>query len=147
MLHRAGPGLTFAEASLFEPRLHCNAVAATAAAITVHPAAALREAASRDPKLGWRDAAHLAARLVREPRRAERLALPHAANRLLDALHALPTEPPGGLRRLDCSWKAFTAGLGLTHEATSRGLARLERAGLLQHVGPGLVRLRTTEPA
>ena len=146
VLHRAGPGSTFAEASLFEPRHHCDAVAATAAEVTVHPAAGLREAASRDPELGWRIAAHMAARLVGERARAERLALPHAADRLLDAVHALPAGPDG-LRRLDCSWKALAAELGLSHEATYRALARLERAGLLQRVGPGLVRLRATEPA
>lgn len=130
VLQRAGPGDTF-EASLFEPHHHCDAVAIAPSAISVHPAAEPRRAAAVDPDLTWRVAAHLAARLVAEWARAERLALPHAVDRLLDALHALPAEE-GGTRRLDRTWKALAAELGLTHEATYRALARLERAGLLR---------------
>ncbi|HEV7266592.1 MAG TPA: Crp/Fnr family transcriptional regulator [Falsiroseomonas sp.] len=146
VLHRAGPGDTFAEASLFEPRHHCDAVAAAPSLITIHPAATLRRAAAEDAALGWRIAAHLAARLVAARARAERLALPHAADRLLDALHALPAEA-GGLRRTGRSWKALAAELGLTHEATYRALARLERAGLLRREGPGTVRLAAASGA
>ncbi|GAA0574782.1 hypothetical protein GCM10009416_11860 [Craurococcus roseus] len=140
VLHRAAPGDTFAEASLFEPRHHCDAVAAAPSVVAVHPAAELRRAASTDPALAWRVAAHLAARLVAERARAERLALPHAADRLLDALHALPAEE-GGARRLGGTWKALASELGLTHEATYRALARLERAGLLRREGRGVVHL------
>jgi CRP-like cAMP-binding protein len=146
VLHRAGPGDTFAEASLFESRHHCDAVAASPSRVTVHRAAELRRAAEADPKLGWRIAAHLAARLVAERARAERLALPHAADRLLDVLHALPPEPDG-TRRLGRSWKALAAELGLSHEATYRALARLERAGLLRREGGDRVRLPTTAAA
>jgi CRP/FNR family transcriptional regulator, dissimilatory nitrate respiration regulator len=142
VLHRAGPGDTFAEASLFEPRHHCDGVAVTPCLVTVHRAATLRRAAGQDPSLGWRIAAHLAARLVAERARAERLASPRAADRLLDALHALPAEADG-LRRLGRPWKALAAELGLTHEATYRALARLERSGLLRREGRDAVRLAT----
>jgi CRP-like cAMP-binding protein len=134
VLHRAGPADTFAEASLFESHHHCDAVAAAPSLVTIHPAAELRRAAEADPGLGWRIAAHLAARLVAERARAERLALPHAADRLLDVLHALPLEPDS-TRRLGRSWKSLAAELGLSHEATYRALARLERAGLLRREG------------
>jgi CRP-like cAMP-binding protein len=140
VLHRAGPGDTFAEASLFESHHHCDALAGAPSLVTVHPAAELRRAAEADPGLGWRIAAHLAARLVAERARAERLALPHAADRLLDVLHALPPEPDG-TRRLGRSWKSLAAELGLSHEATYRALARLERAGLLRREGGDRVRL------
>lgn len=140
VLHRAGPGDTFAEASLFESRHHCDAVAASPSVVVVHSAAELRRAAGADPGLGWRVAAHLASRLVAERARAERLALPHAADRLLDVLHALPPEPDG-TRRLGRSWKSLAAELGLSHEATYRALARLERAGLLRREGGDRVRL------
>jgi DNA-binding IclR family transcriptional regulator len=66
--------------------------------------------------------------------------LPRAADRLLDAVAALPTEA-GGLRRLGRTWKALAAELGLSHEATYRALARLERAGLLRREGGDAVRL------
>ena len=140
VLHRAGAGDTFAEASLFEARHHCDAVAAVPSLVTVHPAASLRRAAERDPALAWSIAGHLSARLVAERARAERLALPRAADRLLDAVAALPTEG-GGLRRLGRTWKALAAELGLSHEATYRALARLERAGLLRREGRDAVRL------
>jgi CRP-like cAMP-binding protein len=90
VLHRAGPGSTFAEASLFESHHHCDAVAAVPGRATIYPAAELRRAAATDPSVGWRIAAHLAARLVAERVQAVRLALPHAADRVLDVLHALP---------------------------------------------------------
>lgn len=140
VLHRAGPGDTFAEASLFQPRHHCDAVAATPVIVGIHPAAELRRAAAASPELSWRIAGHLAARLVAERARAERLALPHAADRLLDVLHGLPPEPDG-TRRLGRSWKTLASELGLSHEATYRALARLERAGLLQREGGDRVRL------
>jgi len=140
VLHRAGPGDTFAEASLFETHHHCDAVAAVPSRVTVFAASDLRRAAETDPSLGWRIAAHLAARLVAERARAERLALPHAADRILDVLHALPSEPDGS-RRLDRSWKTLAAELGLSHEATYRALARLERAGRLRRDDDGSVHL------
>jgi len=145
-LHRAGPGETFAEASLFESRHHCDAIAAVPSFVTVYPAAELRRAAEGDPGLAWRVAAHLSARLVAERARAERLALPHAADRLLDVLHALQPEPDG-TRRLGRSWKSLAAELGLSHEATYRALARLERAGQLRREGGDRVRLRSTTAA
>lgn len=140
VLHRAGPGDTFAEASLFEPRHHCDAVAIAPSVVTIHPASALRQAAAEDPTLGWRIAAHLAGRLVAERARAERLALPRAVDRLLDVLHALPVEADG-LRHLGRSWKALAAEIGLTHEATYRALARLERSGMLRREGRNAIRL------
>ncbi|MCW8087583.1 Crp/Fnr family transcriptional regulator [Sabulicella glaciei] len=140
ILHRAGPGSTFAEASLFETHHHCDAVAAAPSRVTIHSATGLRRAAETEPSLGWRIATHLAARLVAERARAERLALPHAADRLLDVLHALPPEPDGA-RRLGQSWKSLAAEIGLSHEATYRALARLERAGLLHREGGDRVRL------
>ena len=140
VLHRAGAGDTFAEASLFETHHHCDAVATTPSLVAIHPAAELRRAATANPDVAWRIAAHLAARLVAERARAERLALPHAADRLLDVLHALPPQADG-TRRLGRSWKALAAELGLSHEATYRALARLEKAGLLLREGGDRVRL------
>ncbi|MBX9702015.1 MAG: hypothetical protein K2X74_21450, partial [Acetobacteraceae bacterium] len=58
-----------------------------------------------------------------------------------DALHALAAGPDG-LRRPGGSWKALATELGLTHEATYRALARLEREGMLSREAGGAVRLR-----
>ncbi|MGC5198649.1 cyclic nucleotide-binding domain-containing protein, partial [Aphanothece microscopica] len=43
VLHRAGPGESFAEASLFQPAHHCDGVAVVASVVTIHPAASLRQ--------------------------------------------------------------------------------------------------------
>lgn len=138
VLHRAGPGETFAEASAFEVAHHCDGIAATAAEVAVHPAAALRRAAAADAALGWQLAAYLAARLVAERARAARLALPRAEDRILDLLWSLPVGADGQ-RRPGRSWKALAGELGLSHEATYRALARLERAGRLRRVPGGVV--------
>ncbi len=140
VLHRAGAGQTFAEASLFEPHHHCDAIATAPAAVTLYSPQAVHAAAKADPTLSWRIAAHLAARLVSERARAETLALPHAADRLLHALHALPPDADG-LRHLGRPWRTLAAELGLSHEATYRALARLERAGALKRISRGQVRL------
>jgi CRP-like cAMP-binding protein len=135
VLHRAGPGESFAEASLFETHHHCDGIATVPSRVTVHPAGALRRAAALDPGLGWRLAGHLASRLVAERARAALRAQPRAETRILDALAALPPGPDG--RRVPGrSWKALAAELGLTHEALYRALARLERDGRLVR-GPG----------
>jgi CRP-like cAMP-binding protein len=131
VLHRAGPGESFAEASLFEAAHHCDGIAVAASEVTVHPAAALRDAG---PDLAWSLARHLAARLVEERARAERLTLPRAEDRILDLLWSLPAGVDG-LRRPGRSWKAMAAELGLSHEAVYRALARLERAGRLARRG------------
>jgi len=140
VLHRAGAGESFAEASLFEARHHCDGIAARDSLVDIHPAAAMRQAMATSPALAMALAAHLASRLVEARARAERLTLPRAEDRLLDALAALPVGRDG-LRRLPRSWKALAGELGLTHEATYRALARMEREGRLARPGPALVRL------
>lgn len=134
VLHRAGPGESCAEASLFEAHHHCDAIATRPSRVAIHPAATLREAAARDPAIGWGLARHLAAGLVAARARAERLSLPRAEDRILAALSSLPPDA-AGLRRPGRSWKALAAELGLTHEALYRALARLERRGVLGRAG------------
>jgi CRP-like cAMP-binding protein len=140
VLHRAGPGETFAEPSLFEAAHHCDGIAAMRSEVVVHGAAALRRAVADDAALAWSLARHLAARLVTERARAQRLALPRAEDRILDLLQSL-APAADGLRRLGTSWKSMAGELGLSHEAVYRALARLERAGTLRRL-PGGVRLR-----
>lgn len=137
ILQRAGAGEFFAEPSVFEAAHHCDGVATRAARLRVVPPAALRDAPAA---LAWALAAHLARRLVEERARTERALAPHAAGRILGALHALPPGPDG-LRRLPCTWKSLAAELGLSPEATYRALARLERTGRLRREDGGALRL------
>ena len=50
VLYVAAPGDTVAEASLFSPRYHCDAIASTDASVRVYPKAAVLAAFAQDPK-------------------------------------------------------------------------------------------------
>jgi CRP-like cAMP-binding protein len=50
VLHVAGPGETIAEASLFSPQYHCDAIASTNATVRVYPKREVLNAFERDPK-------------------------------------------------------------------------------------------------
>ncbi len=136
LMDRVGPAEALAEASLFEARHHCDAVAATEAVVEVVSRRAFDAAARDDPDLIWRLAAHLARRLVEARARAERLALPGAAERVLSSLAA---RRPGadGVRALGGPWRSLAGECGLTPEATYRALARLEREGAIRRVATG----------
>ena len=47
VLHIAGPGETLAEASLFSPSYHCDAIASTDATVRIYPKAAVLAAFTR----------------------------------------------------------------------------------------------------
>jgi CRP-like cAMP-binding protein len=50
VLHVAGPGETFAEASLFSNSYHCNAIASTNAVVRIYPKTAVLAAFDNDAK-------------------------------------------------------------------------------------------------
>jgi len=50
VLYVSGAGETFAEASLFSPAYHCDAIASTDAVVRVYPKSAVLEAFAKDPK-------------------------------------------------------------------------------------------------
>ncbi len=102
----------------------------------------LRRAAETDPTLVGGSPRILQHAWSRSGRGPSGWPLPRAVDRLLDVLHSLPVQAEG-LRHLGRSWKALAAEIGLTHEATYRALARLERAGVLQREGRGAIRLAT----
>jgi len=144
VMQRAGPGDTLGEASLFEAIHHCEAVAVTAAEVRVTSRAMLDAATRADPSLPWRLAAQLARRLVEARARAECLALPRAADRLLAALAARAPDAEGW-RRVGGTWRSFADECGLSAEATYRALAGLEREGRLSRRPGPAVLLRAPE--
>ena len=132
-LHQVRPGETFAEASLFSDRYHCDAVAESDCRIGRYPRAALATALRGDPESLWRFTADLARSLQRLRSRYELKQIRSAPQRVLqflrlrcdaDGRYALP----GTLRDL-------AAELGLTQEALYRSLAALERDGMLSRSG------------
>src|SRR5450759_36080 len=60
VLHVAGPGETLAEASLFSPAYHCDAIASTDVVVRIYPKAALLAAFDQDPKAAQAFSATLA---------------------------------------------------------------------------------------
>lgn len=72
VLHVASPGETIAEASLFSPTYHCDAIASTNATVRVYPKREVLAAFDRDPKAAQAFSATLARQVMNlRTRRAE----------------------------------------------------------------------------
>lgn len=131
VLQRARRGI-LAEASVDQPRYHCDAVVTAAAEIAALPLPVLREALEGE-EFSRRWISHLAGELRRSRAMCERLSLRTAAERIV---HYVETEGRDGECVLGMTRKALAAELGLTHEALYRALARLAAEGVLE-VGDG----------
>lgn len=133
VLQRTRCGL-LAEASLDQPRYHCDAIAAQPSELVAIPCGAFRIALADE---GFREC--WLALLLRELRRVraqnERLSLKTAEERII---HAIEAEGSDGVLKLTQSRKDWAAELGLTHEALYRTLARMVKARRLK-VGDGTV--------
>jgi CRP-like cAMP-binding protein len=129
-LHTAEPSQMFAEAALFSPVYHCDAVAAVGSEVRAWRKADLLAAFRRDPDLAERFMAALA-------RQVQALRAQLAARNILSArervLHqlALRAGADGRTVRLRGTLMEFAAEIGLTPAALYRTLARLEREGLI----------------
>lgn len=135
VLYVAVPGDTIAEASLFSPRYHCDAVASTDATVRVYPKPALLSAFARDPKAAQSFAAMLARQVMTLRTRLEQRNIRSARERVRHFL-ALHVGEDG--RTVDlggATLKEIAAEIGLTHEALYRTLATLERAGEIARSG------------
>lgn len=129
-LHVAGPGETFAEASLFAERYHCDAIAEMPTTILQFAKAPALAALRSDPAQALRWIEHLSRQVQRLRAQTALLSLKTAQQRVL------------GYLRLHCSdeltvtidrpWKVVASELGLTHEAVYRALARLEQQGSIK---------------
>lgn len=122
ILQRTRFGL-FAEASLDQPRYHCDAVAAMPTELIAIPRKVFRLALANDAfRERWLTL------LLRELRRLraqnERLCLKTAEERIV---HAIEADGDNGRLVLNQSRKDWAAELGLTHEALYRALARMEK--------------------
>ncbi len=144
-IHAARAGETFAEASLYSDRYHCDAVAVSASeAIQFHKGAVLA-ALARQPELASALSHHLAASLREARRRLELLFVTPLSDRLFLRLADLADDD--GTMPPRTAMKAVAEDIGATPEATYRALADLERQGRLDRVGRGKVRLRTAPQA
>jgi CRP-like cAMP-binding protein len=128
VLHVAGPGETIAEASLFSPAYHCDAIAGSDAAVRVYPKPVVLAAFERDPKAAQAFTAMLARQVMNLRTRIEQRNIRSARERVRHYL-TLNTGADGRTVTLRGTLKDLAAELGLTHEALYRTLAALARAG------------------
>jgi CRP-like cAMP-binding protein len=128
VLYVAGPGETIAEASLFSPVYHCDAVAGSDAVVRLYPKPAVLSAFAKDRKAAEAFSATLARQVMSLRTRLAQRDIRSARERLRHFL-ALNTGADGRTVELRGTVKDLAAELGLTHEALYRTLAVLERAG------------------
>ncbi len=128
VLYVAGPGETIAEASLFSPAYHCDAIAGSDAVVRVYPKAAVLEVFAKDPKAAQAFTAMLARQVMSLRTRLEQRNIRSARERVRHFL-ALNVGADRRTVTLDGSLKEIAAELGLTHEALYRTLSALEKAG------------------
>ena len=128
ILYVAGPGETLAEASLFSPAYHCDAIASTDVTVRIYPKAAMLAAFDKDPKAAQAFTATLARQVMNLRTRIEQRNIRSARERVR---HFLKVNVGADARTVDLqgTLKDLAAELGLTHEALYRTLAALERSG------------------
>ena len=141
VLYVAGPGETIAEASLFSPAYHCDAVAATDAAVRIYPKQTVLAAFARDPKAAQAFSAMLARQVMSLRTRLAQRDIRSARERLRHYF-ALNVGADGRTVPVRGTLKELAAELGLTHEALYRTLAALARAGEIRRTGGKITLVR-----
>jgi len=139
LLYVAGPGETIAEASLFSPVYHCDAVAASAATVRGYPKSAVLAAFDKNPKAAQAFTATLARQVMNLRTRIEQRNIRSARERLRHWLR-VNAAADGRTIAIAGTLKDIAAELGLTHEALYRNLAVLEQSGEIKR-GRGRITL------
>ena len=141
VLHIAGAGETIAEASLFSPQYHCDAIASTNAMVRVYPKREMLNAFERDPKAVKAFSAMLARQVMNLRTRIEQRNIRSAKERVWHFL-VLNVGSDGRTVELRRTLKDIAAELGLTHEALYRAVAALERGGAIRRSRKKITLLR-----
>jgi CRP/FNR family transcriptional regulator, dissimilatory nitrate respiration regulator len=134
VLQVAAAGDSLAEASLFSPTYHCDAIATTQAVVRRYPKALLLAELERDPKVAKSFAAMLARQVMALRTRLERRNIHSARDRIRHFL-TVNVGANGQTVTLPGTLKELAADLGLTHEALYRTLARMEADGEITRSG------------
>jgi CRP-like cAMP-binding protein len=143
ILQVAGPGETFAEASLFSSTYHCDAIATTDAIVRLYPKAVLIGELERNPKAAQGFAAMLAHQVMTLRTRLEQRNIRSARDRVRHYL-AVKADPSGRAVTLSGTLKEIAAELGLTHEALYRTLADMSAEGEIERRNR-LIRLKKSD--
>jgi len=139
VLQVASAGDTLAEASLFSPTYHCDAVAATEAVVRLYPKPALLAALEHDPATAKAFSARLARQVMTLRTRLERRNIHSARDRVRHYL-TVNAGADGRTVVLPGTLKDLAGDLGLTHEALYRTLARMAAEGEITRTD-GVIRL------
>ena len=134
VLQVASAGDSLAEASLFSPTYHCDAIATTEAVVRLYPKAVLLVELQRDPEMAKAFTATLARQVMTLRTRLERRDIHSARERVLHYL-TVNAGADGRTVVLPGTLKDFAADLGLTHEALYRTLARMQAEGEITRAG------------
>lgn len=128
VLHRAGPGESLAEASLFADHYHCSCMALEDSVILRLDKAAILAQIGADPAFATKLVRRLSLQVQEYRRRIEIGGIRGAQARVFAAMAEFGQEG---------SVINFAGRIGLSHEATYRALSALSRQGLIRKVGRG----------
>lgn len=138
VVHRAKAGETFAEASLFQPSYHCDAVAVEPSNVIECSKKAIISQYHQFPEFAFALSKRFAAQVQHTRSRLELLSIRSADERVLQAL-------VDGL--LSGSVKSFASEIALSPEAVYRSLASLSKAGRIRKLGYGQYAPLASDPA
>jgi CRP/FNR family transcriptional regulator, dissimilatory nitrate respiration regulator len=139
VLHNARSGDTIAEASLFSPTYHCDAIATTAARVRLYPKGIILAEFARNPEAAQPFMARLGHQIMALRTLLERHSIRSARERIRHYL-ALNVGADGRTVTLAGTLKELAADLDLTHEALYRTLARMASDGEIKRMR-GAIRL------
>ena len=133
VLYAAGPGDIFAEAALFSPTYHCDAISKTGATVRLYPKAKVLAEFRQNPKAAEAFMALLSREIMRLRTNLEQRNIRSAQERVRHFL-ALNAGTDGHTVLLHRTLKDIAAELGLTHEAFYRALADLAADGEIKRL-------------
>lgn len=139
-LHAASAGDFIAEASLFSPTYHCDAVAATDAVVRLYPKAGMLAEFERNPKSARAFMAKLAHQVMTLRARLEQRNIRSARDRVRHYL-TMNVGADGRTVALRGTVKELASELGLTHEALYRALSDMAADGEIER-RKDLIRLK-----
>jgi len=128
VLYAAAAGEIFAEAALFSPIYHCDAITKTGATVRLYPKDKVLAEFRQNPQAAEAFMAILARAIMSLRTRIEQRNIRSASDRVRHFL-ALNTGTDGRTVLLRGTLKDLAAELGLTHEALYRALAGLAAKG------------------
>lgn len=129
ILHRASPGESFAEASLFSSRYHCDCIATKDASLLRLDKLVVLSCLQTNSEFAIGLLRHFAGQVQGYRRHLEILAIKSAEDRVLAALSD---------RGQEGTIMAFAARIGLSHEAAYRALTSLTKRDLVRRTARGL---------